>query len=49
MTNKYEVAAIVEVGKAQDVVLGVKIIAQFFDAITGEFGTLFIFELDDKD
>lgn len=49
MTNGYEVAAVIEVGKAQDVVLGVKVQAPFFDAITGEFGTLFIFELDDND
>ena len=39
MTNNYEVADILELGKAQDIVLGEKEIAQEMDSQTLEFGT----------
>ena len=42
MTNEYEVATVIELGKAQDVVLGEKIVAQQVDSQTLEFGTLYI-------
>jgi len=41
MTNEYEVAAITELGKAEDVVLGLKYIDWTFDSLTFEFGTRF--------
>jgi hypothetical protein len=42
MNNEYEVAAIVEVGKAQDVVLGEKQELEVVDSQTLEFGTRYI-------
>jgi hypothetical protein len=42
MTNEYEVAAVIELGNAQDVVLGQKEPAQVFDSLDGEFGMRFI-------
>jgi hypothetical protein len=36
MTNEYEVATIIELGKAQDVVLGEKVISSLPDPVTGE-------------
>ena len=42
MNNEYEVAAIVELGKAQDVVLGEKQELEVVDSQTLEFGTRYI-------
>ena len=42
MTNEYEVATVIELGKAQDVVLGEKIVEQTVDSQTLEFGTQYI-------
>ena len=36
MTNEYEVATVIELGKAHDVVLGEKIPEGPFDSLTGE-------------
>ena len=47
MTNEYEVAAVIELGKAQDVVLGEKEPAQMVDSLTSEFGMRFIVKTDD--
>lgn len=41
MTNEYEVAAVIELGSAEDVVLGAKMVAQQLDSQTGEPGTFF--------
>jgi len=42
MTNEYEVAAVIEVGKAQDIVLGEKVVDGAIDSVTLEFGSRFI-------
>ena len=42
MTNEYEVAAVIELGKAQDVVLGEKQELDVVDSQTLEFGTRYI-------
>jgi hypothetical protein len=42
MNNEYEVAAVIELGKAQDVVLGEKEELEVVDSQTLEFGTRFI-------
>jgi hypothetical protein len=42
MTNEYEVAAVVELGKAQDVVLGEKEELEVTDSQTLEFGQRYI-------
>ncbi|HXR99255.1 MAG TPA: hypothetical protein VN724_01755 [Pyrinomonadaceae bacterium] len=42
MTNEYEVAAVIELGKAEDIVLGEKRDEQVLDGLTFEFGTRFI-------
>ena len=42
MTNEYEVADVIELGKAQDVVLGEKETAQVVDSLTTEFGMRYI-------
>lgn len=42
MTNEYEVAAVIELGKAQDVVLGEKEDLDVVDSQTLEFGTRYI-------
>jgi len=42
MTNEYEVATVIELGKAQDVVLGEKRVEQTIDSQTGEFGFEYI-------
>jgi hypothetical protein len=47
MNNNYEVASIIELGKAQDVVMGIKVDSLTIDALILEFGTLFIVILDD--
>lgn len=39
MTNEYEVAAVIELGKAQDVVLGEKVRRNTLDSVTAEPGT----------
>ena len=39
MTNEYEVAAVIELGKAQDVVLGEKVQRNTLDSVTTEPGT----------
>ena len=49
MTNEYEVAAVVEVGKAQDVVLGQKSATPGFDSLTGEFDVLYIRDTNDNE
>jgi len=36
MTNEYEVASVIELGKAQDVVLGEKSISELPDSVTNE-------------
>jgi hypothetical protein len=40
--NNYEVAEIFELGKAQDVVLGQKVLVEEMDSQTSDFGTQFI-------
>ena len=47
MTNEYEVAAVIELGNAHEVVLGEKVVQQTRDLLTGEFGTLYIEATDD--
>jgi hypothetical protein len=47
MTNEYEVAAVIELGNAQDVVLGQKEPASVFDSLDGEFGMRFIVSTDE--
>lgn len=42
MTNEYEVAAVIELGKAQDIVLGEKVVDNAIDSLTLESGTRFI-------
>jgi hypothetical protein len=42
MTNEYEVATVIELGKAQDVVLGQKILDDELDSQTLEWGTRYI-------
>ncbi len=42
MTNEYEVAAVIELGKAQDIVLGEKVEDSAIDSVTLEFGTRYI-------
>jgi hypothetical protein len=42
MTNEYEVAAVIELGKAQDIVLGEKVESGSIDSLTLEFGTRYI-------
>ena len=42
MNNEYEVAAVIELGKAQDIVLGEKLVDGAIDSVTLEFGTRFI-------
>ena len=49
MTNEYEVAAVIELGKAQEIVLGEKPAAQKQDSLTLEFGTRWIEETNDDD
>lgn len=49
MTNEYEVAAVIELGQAQEVVLGEKRLQQVLDSVTQEFGTLYIEETADND
>ena len=38
MTNNYEVAEIIELGRAQDIVLGDKIVDDYMDSVTFELG-----------
>ena len=47
MSNEYDVADVIELGKAQDIVLGDKIIDGGIDSQTLEFGTRFIPDTDD--
>lgn len=47
MTNEYEVAAVIELGNAQDVVLGQKEPAPVWDSVDGEFGMRFIIATDE--
>ena len=42
MTNEYEVAAVIELGNAHDVVLGEKEDAPVVDSLDGQFGMRFI-------
>lgn len=42
MNNEYEVAAVIELGTAEAVVLGVKSDVQAFDTLTGELSVKFI-------
>ena len=39
MTNSYEVATIIELGDAQDVILAQKVVRMVIDSMTLEFGT----------
>ena len=41
MTNEYEVAAVIELGKAEDIVLGEKVAEEVIDSLTSEFGMRF--------
>ena len=41
MTNEYEVAAVIELGKAQDVVLGQKSARNAIDSLTLEQGSFY--------
>ena len=47
MTNEYEVAAVTELGSAQDVVLGEKSTQLGFDALTQEPGLIYIVAMGD--
>jgi hypothetical protein len=47
MTNEYELATVIELGNAQAVVLGEKVIAQQFESLTLEYGSRYVPELDD--
>lgn len=49
MINEYEVAAVVELGKAQDVVLGQKIVDQTLDSLDNSQGTRYIVATDDNE
>ncbi|HET6979417.1 MAG TPA: hypothetical protein VFI24_24000 [Pyrinomonadaceae bacterium] len=49
MTNEYEVAAVIELGKVQDVVLGQKIVDNALDSLDGSQGTRFVVALEDND
>ncbi|HXR99256.1 MAG TPA: hypothetical protein VN724_01760 [Pyrinomonadaceae bacterium] len=42
MTNEYEGAVVVELGKAEDIVLGEKLMEEVVDSVTFEWGTRFI-------
>ena len=42
MTNNYQGAEVIELGKAQDVVLGEKVLDAQVDSMTGEWGTTYI-------
>lgn len=42
MTNEYEVAAVIELGNAQAVVLGEKVPQGPRDILTGDFDTVYI-------
>ncbi|HEY0763517.1 MAG TPA: hypothetical protein VGD61_14190 [Pyrinomonadaceae bacterium] len=42
MTNEYEVAAVIELGKAEDIVLGEKRDEEVLDSLTSEFGQRYI-------
>jgi len=47
MSNNYEIATIIELGNAQDMVLGEKRIAEEWEFPTLEFGGRYIPELND--
>ena len=47
MNNEYEVAAVIELGTAQAVVLGQKSDVQAFDTLTGELSVRYIESLED--
>ena len=47
MTNEYEVANVIELGKAEDIVLGEKKIAQVVDSLTSQFGSRYNPETED--
>jgi len=49
MTNEYEVAVVIELGNAQDVVLGQKIVDSAVDGLDGTLGTRYIVVTDDND
>jgi hypothetical protein len=49
MTNEYEVAAVIELGNAQDVVLGQKIVDNALDSLDGSRGTRYIVATEDND
>ena len=46
MTNEYEVASVIELGQAKDVVLGEKVVAQDVDSLTNEPGMRYIVATD---
>ena len=49
MTNEYELATVIELGNAEQVVLGEKENVQVLDTMTLEFGSRWNEELDDND
>ena len=49
MTNEYELATAIELGKAEQVVLGEKEDRQVLDTMTLEFGSRWNVDLDDND
>ena len=42
MTNEYEVPVVVELGKAEDIVLGEKQVQEVVDSLTSDWGMRFI-------
>jgi hypothetical protein len=47
MNNEYEVAAVIELGAAEAVVLGVKSDVVAFDTLTGELSVRYIESMED--
>jgi hypothetical protein len=47
MTNEYEVPAVIELGKAEDIVLGEKRVEEVVDSLTSDWGTRFIPSTED--
>jgi len=49
MINQYESADVLELGRAQDIVLGNKMFCNCMDIVTGQYGTWAIDDLSDED
>ena len=47
MTNEYEVAAVIELGNAEEIVLGEKKVEERMDSLTSEWGTRYIVSTED--